>query len=350
MLLTFKILHKQDFRDELALARIIAEHAVETKSKSSKTTNHIDLPSAIRNQIQKKYAGREECKKVSRVKITIPGNECFLKNNDSEIYVRCLKLVLPTKYIKYKFDKVNQIELDEKLAYVTISVSEATKIPVTSTIGVDRNTTGHVVVAANLESGKILKLGKNAKHIRTKFRNLRSRLQRSGNFKRLKLLKDKESRIMTDMNHKMSRRLVDWAIETNSVIVLENLKGIRKAKSGREGRRDLNSWSFYQFATFVEYKAKLAGVKVYYVDPAYTSQICSICGKLGKRDGKKFKCENCGHTDHADVNAAFNIAERYHRVKFHRDAKFLTEAMLKMADWRSQGEKHLVIPLKLSNV
>ena len=47
------------------------------------------------------------------------------------------------------------------------------------------------------------------------------------------------------------------------------------------------------------------------VSPALTSQRCSACGQVD-RDSREsqalFRCTACGFADHADVNAAKNIA------------------------------------------
>ena len=124
-------------------------------------------------------------------------------------------------------------------------------------------------------------------------------------------MEERESRIVRDLNHKVSRELVSMAKEQNAALVFEDLAGIRNTKKQhRSFRYSLHSWSFYQLQQFVEYKAKLLGVPVLYVDPAYTSQDCSKCGARGQRTGKQFKCPVCGHVNHADVNAAFNIAQR----------------------------------------
>ncbi|MGZ7209651.1 MAG: RNA-guided endonuclease InsQ/TnpB family protein, partial [Methanobacterium sp.] len=134
-------------------------------------------------------------------------------------------------------------------------------------------------------------------------------------YRKLKQIKNRESKIIKDLNHKISRGIVEFAYDTKSGIRLEDLKGIHKsAKSTRSFRYSLNSWSFYQLKEMIEYKAKLLGVPVSYVDPRNTSKTCSKCGMMGKRKNKSFKCPSCGHVDNADVNAAFNISKDINSV------------------------------------
>jgi transposase len=78
-------------------------------------------------------------------------------------------------------------------------------------------------------------------------------------------------------------------------------------------RVTLHSWSFHQLGAFIAYKAVRAGVAVILVNAAYTSQQCSHCGHVDKRNRPgqaTFSCTSCGFAEHADVNAARNIASR----------------------------------------
>ena len=115
-------------------------------------------------------------------------------------------------------------------------------------------------------------------------------------------MKNRESRIIGNLNHHISKKIADIAVKAKSGIRLEKLTNIRNNKKNRYKRNlqnTLHSWSSYQLQTQIEYEARLLGIRVEYIDPHYTSQ----------REGKNFKCLDCGHVDHADVNASFNIGK-----------------------------------------
>ena len=309
MILTFKVKHNRNLAKELEKGRQIALFAQKTKSRSSKDVKHIGLKSAIANQILKKYSSNKKLKRISSVKLAVPSQS--IKFEENQVKIPCLKLEID---FQKDIIKINQIELDQEFAYISCTIKEEKQIECDTWVGIDLNTTGHCCVAGNTKTGKVLKLGKKANHIHQKYKNIRKSLQKKKKYKAVKNIKNKESRVIRDLNHKISNKLILEAKSKKAGIVLEDLKGIRKtAKSSKKFRYALNSWSFYQLKTFIEYKAKLHGIPVVKVDPRYTSQQCSKCGLLGKRNGKIFKCP-CGHVENADVNASFVISLRHQGI------------------------------------
>lgn len=137
---------------------------------------------------------------------------------------------------------------------------------------------------------------------------LRKKLQTSKKINAVKRINDKEQRIMRDIDHKISHDIVETAVAHNvKVIKLEHLQNIRSTtRKSRKNNHSLHTWSFYRLAQFIEYKAKLAGISVEYVDSAYTSQRCPICGSVHHADDRNYTCE-CGFHIHRDLLGAMNI-------------------------------------------
>ncbi|MER3402668.1 MAG: transposase, partial [Armatimonadota bacterium] len=66
----------------------------------------------------------------------------------------------------------------------------------------------------------------------------------------------------------------------------------------------------HQLRSFIEYKARLAGVPVVIVDPRNTSRTCPACGHVAKANRPtqaEFRCVECGFAGPADAIAAENI-------------------------------------------
>jgi len=307
MILTYKLKHGKDFSKELSLAKKVAEFAIVNRSQTSKDVKHLGLKSVIANQILRKYSRSKTVKNAKSVNLTIPSQGVKVKGN--EISIPSLKLSLKTRIPV--FEKVNQVEIGKEYAFVSVTVKEPEKYSPTTVIGVDRNTNKHVLVASNISTGKVLKLGKECPHIHFKYKHMRKNLQKKGKFSLLKKIKHRESNIIRNINHQISKRLVKEAKDNNAIIVLEELKDIRKtAKCRRKQRYSLNSWSFCQLGGMIEYKTKKYGVPIAYVAPQYTSQRCSRCGHIEAKNRKlkEFHCAKCGVVENADANAGFNIA------------------------------------------
>ncbi|MFZ1897225.1 RNA-guided endonuclease TnpB family protein [Methanoregula sp.] len=178
-------------------------------------------------------------------------------------------------------------------------------------IGVDLNTTGHAAVAADPDSGKILKLGKNAHYVRSNSIKNCTKLYKEGKLWKLKKVKSRERRAFKAALNKISRQIVSFAESLGSGIKFEKLFSSRYSHSHDAAgfiEFSFGNGSFFSLQRLVEKRALKRGIPVIYVNPAYTSKRCSRCGNIGRRSRKRFECPHCGFVAHADVNAAFNIA------------------------------------------
>ncbi len=324
MILTYKLKHNGDFSKELRLAKKVADYAIANRSQTSKDVKHIGLKSMIANQILRKYSRSKTVKNAKSVNLTVPSQG--INVNGKEITIPCLKLTLKT--FLPDFEKIDQIEIGKEFVFISVSVKEQEQYTPTAIIGVDRNTSKHVLVASNIDTGKVLKLGKECQHVHLKYKHMRKELQKKGKFSLLKKIKCRESSIIKNINHQISKRLVEEAKDNKAIIILEELKNIRKtARTRRKQRYSLNSWSFCQLGGMIEYKSKKYGVPIAYIAPQYTSQRCSRCGHIEatNRKLKQFHCAKCGVVENADANAGFNIASLYQQgiSRFSKESDLL---------------------------
>jgi len=144
---------------------------------------------------------------------------------------------------------------------------------------------------------------------------------------KIQTIHSKISNIRKDALHKASTEIS----KNHAMIFMEKLGVSRMSKSAKgtrekhgthvQAKSGLNKsildagWSM--FARMLEYKQAWRGGLVQYVPAPYTSQKCSVCGytaKANRVSQSKFHCQQCGHAENADHNAAKNILAAGHAV------------------------------------
>lgn len=122
----------------------------------------------------------------------------------------------------------------------------------------------------------------------------------------------KVRRVSEHTTHAIANRIAELAAQYRGQVVIENLRRLDKYK---EKFYRLRATPYQAIAAKLEYKLPLKGLpKPRFVSAAYTSQMCARCGyadKANRPTQEQFMCQACGHTDHADLNAASNIARRW---------------------------------------
>jgi putative transposase len=227
-------------------------------------------------------------------------------------------------YAGYPVDTADLINRDGVWwLHVVVSVPAPDVEPTDEIVGVDLG------IAQPAVTSNHRFLGKRAwKAIEGRLFYLKRKLQRTGSKsakRHLRKVRGKQARFRRDCDHVLSKQIVQSA-QPGATIVLENLTDIRKRSKIRKQTktsRRVHSWSFAQIKSFVAYKAEGRGCTVVAVDPRHTSQTCSCCGhqaRNNRRSRGRFMCRVCGFELHADLNAARNIAAKYHASVARRDA------------------------------
>ena len=196
----------------------------------------------------------------------------------------------------------------------TKEVTDFDKQAVKHVVGIDRGL--RFLVTSYDEQGKTAFFdGQAIMRKRAKYQKLRAILQAKGTKsakRRLKKLSGRENRWISDINHCLSKTLVQ-KYGANTLFVLENLNGVSFERTDlpKALRNQNKSWAFYQLEQFLTYKAHLHNSEVVEVSAKYTSQRCPKCGVI-KKDNRnhekhEYHCDNCGYRSNDDRIGAMNI-------------------------------------------
>ena len=317
MCLTFKCVIPYNLTprlDELYNASlVVTKRMLEDRTKTS-SKYYKEVPCVLAKSLVAKYQRNKKLKSIKRLVLPVcsdKGKQVKIESGGIRVPAFFKKQAIPCRFPKHIVGFIRQVEFFKRNSIWYMSCAyNALKdddLDVSGCIGVDRNSVGNTATIANLETGKVRKLGISTADVSREFRNRRAKLQKQNKKRALCKLSKKQARRTKDNNHKVSRSIVNHAKLHCKAIALEKLEKI--AKKGKAKRYVQKSqWPFYQLETFIRYKASLLGIPVLEINPKNTSKMCSKCGEINNPNRKSFVCKKCGHVDHRDTNAAFNIA------------------------------------------
>ncbi len=325
----------------------VSGHSIAKTTTADITVN---LPSALANQcirdaksIVRKYykfchkavlKNRGLAKRGSTVRTKAPNLPtlrklcCYINNQNYKIKDNCMefpvmingkskRISVPVKlterqkslFSDAKFGTMRIVIKNHRLvAQIVYEIAESELKTDGTIMGIDLGIKCPAVSYCSDGSVKFYGNGRRNKYIRRHYAYLRKKLQTSKKMRAMKRMNDKEQRIMRDIDHKLSHDIVETAVAHHvKVIKLEQLQNIRSTtRTSRKNNHSLHNWPFYRLAQFIEYKARLAGILVEYVNPAYTSQTCPICGHIHHANDRNYTCQ-CGFHIHRDLLGARNI-------------------------------------------
>nr|WP_217920508.1 RNA-guided endonuclease TnpB family protein [Halolamina sp. CBA1230] len=154
-------------------------------------------------------------------------------------------------------------------------------------------------------------------HKRREFERVRGDLQERGTrnaHRTLETVSGREDEYVKHVLHSVANGIVEEALHYDcDGIVFEELGGIRERLPEAAWHSE---WAFDRLYEYVEYKAEARGLFVETTNPKNTSKRCAECGYIhdnNRPSRDMFECQQCGNQNHADYNAAKNVADVYLR-------------------------------------
>jgi len=154
-------------------------------------------------------------------------------------------------------------------------------------------------------------------HNRREFERTRGGLQGTATqnaHNTLQQVSGRETEYVKHVLHSVANGIVEEARRYNcTTIAFEELAGIRDRLPEAPWHAE---WAFNRLLNYVEYKAAEHGIAVVETDPRNTSKRCAECGFVADANRPSrdtFECQQCGNRNHADYNAAKNVADMYLR-------------------------------------
>lgn len=126
-------------------------------------------------------------------------------------------------------------------------------------------------------------------------------------------MKAKHDAVLRDMAHKISREIVNVAVEmAASTIVYGDINDIGDGVDlGKKTNQKIAGWNHGKILGYVKYKAGTEGIAVVLQNEHYTSQTCPNCGNRHKPRGRNYRCPSCRFQSHRDVVGQVNILSAY---------------------------------------
>ncbi len=204
------------------------------------------------------------------------------------------------------------------IADVTMTLPKPQPVQVERVMGIDLGIKVPAVAHIGGTGTRFFGNGRYQRMMRRRFYARRKTLQKAKKTRAVRKSQGKEARWMKNINHQLSRQIVNHAREQGvGTIKVEALQGIRKGTThtsrgakARKNNRMQNCWSFYQLTMFLTYKAQRLGITVEQVDPAYTSQECPACSARNQAQDRTYVCADCRWMGHRDTVGAINISRR----------------------------------------